>query len=203
MAGIGINLIKGRTMSVAKRRRQFWFMMVYLAACSACVVLAANYATKSYITARRRRNEMKRLESRFLNQHEGGGTLPRYAAQLRDEMDRIAEDLDTAGDLLERRIRLASVLAGLALPLEGSVNISELSFDGDAGIMRFSLVTPASPRGEAIRATDLVAAWNENPIVTSQMGPVTPVGTQRDKVNGQPVIILKFEAGRSEGEEDG
>ena len=120
--------------------------------------------------------------------------MPALAAQLDGDLRDCVGKLDQVRKVLERRVLLAHILSGLCLALPPEIYVMNLQWDRSGNKLQFDLVLPIDQPRRTVSSRDLMAAWNSDPRLASQVRELTLITTQREKVNGRTVFVSRFSA---------
>jgi hypothetical protein len=187
-----INLIKSRTLSRETRRRIFLGLVAYVLVCGAILVALSYRSTQELTASRRMRGEIARLERRFQEEHPGEKDIVRYGRQLEKELETLGGKIELIKGVCERRTELAGIILALSAPLPADVNISGLDLNTEKNKLEFDVNFPINEPNATIDATPLINAWNRNPDLTSQVGKISSVRSQKKRIDAQSVENWHF-----------
>ena len=69
-----------------------------------------------------------------------------------------------------------------------------LQWDRAGGKLQFDLVLPIEQPRRTVSSREVLAAWNSDPRIASQVRDLTLITTQRERVNGRTVFVSRFSA---------
>jgi len=192
MAVFQINLIRERTIPARRRKAIFWGVSVYLVLCIALLAFVANHATRRLLATRRLRHEIVRLENQFQLVYPGMHDILAFARQSEQKLTAYARDLESIDAFLADRLNLSGLLASLKAPLPEGVHLFNLDLDQDDKTLSFDIVLPAGSMESSVNGARLANFWNADEVLMSQAGRIRSVAAQRNRVQNQQVMILRF-----------
>jgi hypothetical protein len=185
MTLIRINLIRGRAPGAQARQRILIGMLLYLALCGILLVLLSGNAARRLVETRNLRASLMELESQFQSRHGSEGNLVFYGRSLNSRLDSYARLLEKINLAYSNRTDLARVVLALAAPLPSDARLHGLSLKPDKKILEFDVDFAVESAGETIDASQLIAAWNRDQNLTSQVSRVNSVRSQKKSVDGR------------------
>jgi hypothetical protein len=193
MATFEINLAKSRVIPAARRRIWFYGLAAYIAITGLLFVFFANKLTRNLLTVRELRAHFKLLEHGYLvGRTPQDNNIVAYANKMGAAMDTYANTLEALDSMLNRRVRVAHVLLGLAAPLPAEASIYSVELSADKRELVFEVLTSEKQSRDDITPPNLISAWGHNPDISQEVTQITSVNRQRITRNGQGVLIWRF-----------
>ena len=192
MGPFSINLIKEQAPSPAARRRIFLGMLGYVFACGCALILASYGATRKLVMTSNMRDEINRLEAGFRKNHSGHSDILLFGRNLKLQVEQASQKLELINKICAGRTELARVLLALSAPLPANVNISGVQLDREKKTLEFDVDFPVGGANETIDATQLIAAWNGNAALMSELSKIGSVRSQKRTVEGRVVENWHF-----------
>ena len=203
MVTFDINLIRARTMPAAQRKAVFWLVALYLLICIVLLAYVANHGTRRIVASSRLGREIRRLEGEFRAVYPGEKDILAFAQRSEERLTQDARRVEIIDEPMDKRVNLSGVLASLKAPLPPTVHLFNLKVDrhvGGARELTFDIVIPAGPMETRVNPGRLVAYWNADEVLMSRTGRIRSVAAQRQNIQNDPVLILRFACGLNGGE---
>ena len=193
MAEFTINLIKDQVMPLKMRRRIFWCMISYVSTCIFAVVAIVFMASRELLHASRQRADMARITTKFREDHPGQSDIFRYSDSMNRSGEQIASVLDVVKQHFIARTDVARILVGITAVLPKDIRLVAFSLDAEKGTVTFDLAAPIVSNAERpMDAGELVGLWNRSSHLTSELDQIQSVASNRSRIGGKPVFILRF-----------
>lgn len=196
MARFRINMAKGYVVSVDRRRvwrrRLSVYFVLMLVLMAACVGVVAQWA----LAARAQVRDLRVQEERFLAQYQAGtGDMERHVGRLSGRLSACADRLEALSAFSPCECPVSSVLLGLARRLPVGMELGQVSVDGVARRVTFSVLAPVGRRiAEHETPPNLVAQWMADPLLAGRMGGLTAGKSERVSGGGTEVMVWQFSA---------
>lgn len=196
MVTFKINLLRNQVAPQPIRRKIFRAMALYLTVSGCLLILLGFRAARKLQSAFQDRQKIARMEERFREQHPGFTDIVPYGRELNQKLDKMSEAIQTCNAACENRVELARILLALSAPLPATVNISAVELSQTRKTFEFEVDFPVEGASETIDATRLLQVWNSDPTLSSQIGRISSVRSQKRNMQGRFVENWRFAGSR-------
>lgn len=186
-----INLARELTSSGEERQRFYNGMLIYLALCSAVLVLTAYLSAvnlKRYIENKRELSQLLATASAITGMDVATFKHPDKVYQ---ELELYAGRLASSKQALSAQVRLLPVVHNLFESLPEGVALLNLSANRKA--VSFGLAMPMASEESGDPVRKLKAAWEGNPALMEKVAAIRPVTGERRSMGSTPVFFMQFE----------
>jgi hypothetical protein len=190
MATYEINLIRDRVPTAGRRKRVYWFMMVYCLACGAVLVAVANRESKAFLKTAKASKESRDIEARFRERHPNQEGVVPYAEALRNRMEQVSGELEGIQTVLEKRANVARILLALLAPLPRDMMIIDFQFNLKSNKLSFNLMVPKERPEDSRDFGELLAEWNNSERLQMEVRQIQTVSRKRNVMGKKSVFIM-------------
>ena len=194
-----INLIKNRVLGFKKRRAVFLALIMYLAACALALVYLSNRVSDKFVSSARLRQEVMDLEHKFRQLQPKQADLLEYSSGVKTKTAQYIQKLEVIERVLSGRINLARLMQKFSEILPASAYINNLSLDSKKQALDFDVVLPEDAAAGNFNTSQLISAWQKDSTVMADIEYIKSSSSQRQKISGQSVAILKFSCSLAKG----
>lgn len=194
-----INLLRDRVPGIARRRRRYWLMVGYVALAGIALVLVLKMSVTQWLEARELRRRTELMETQFRStRNEADGIQPFVEFQHK-QLEGHQRALQALDQFYASDVRLAPVLMALVKHLPRSAIIRSFSVQGDAGTIQVEILFVGLQAARGKDPAELLALWNADALIASQLGEISFQGSNVDGVATQNDIIWRFTATLKKG----
>jgi hypothetical protein len=188
------NLILHTVPPPALRKSIYLAMAAYLVVCGIVTVWVLHQSALRLMDAVHERTEIRALEESFRRLYnEPEGTLAEVTRRVDAELEETQAALSIVRKLVERRVVLPRLLAGLVHPLPSDVQLVRVDLNRSRGSLEFDLAMPDAPDRELAHARSLVDAWNASPVLAGQVEDIRIVARNTQRLGDQAIVVLRLE----------
>ena len=191
MNAFRLNLIKDQVPAFKQRRVIFWQMHLYVLLAGLLLVYVSFEATRDVSVYYRMLREAKVIETEFSRKYETQIGMGAYLREVSRDLTRKVERIESIEDLMDKRLLISPVLAGLARPLDPDMSVVRFEL-GENGGFQFDIAC-ARESGANIDSSVLIAAWEADEKLAVVIKNIKPALVQRQLVEAGSKVLLKYE----------
>lgn len=188
-----LNLIRDRVPSAQTRRRHYWLMIGYLAVSGVLLAITTGMATQRLLAAAHLRTERAQLEAGFRNEHPTGDSIQEFYRDILDQLGRQKGMLQAVDARLRGDLRFAAMLRSLAQSLPSGVSLRSISVNPENKSIQVELLSMNADGERASSPSDLLARWNQDAAIASQVREWTYKGSQSEGGQGRNDRVMRFD----------
>lgn len=189
-----INLIRGQVPDARQRRSRYWAMIAYLGLSGLALVLGIGYATSRLAEYASLKQRMRDMERRFADDSGATEGIRNHAISLEKRLERRVESLRLVNKSLDDSARLGVLVAAIARTLPAGVSFQGLAVSGGSRSVTLQLSVMTVGAANDPVPGDLIAAWQKEPGVASQISGISYLGSEVATLAGRNDMIWKFSA---------
>ncbi len=193
MAHFEINLIRDRTLPRPLRKGLFWGLLAYLVLSGIGLAIVAHRAALRFVDATAQHRELRVIERQFKADHPNEKSVLSCAQGLQKRMDTSVGVLSGIEGTLRNSFSLSRLLLGLAKPLPADCVLVNVDLRTKAGMIQFSVMTPAS-KTQNLTAGKIIDFWAQEGTLEAQLKEIRAETSQREYRAGRPVLVHRFSA---------
>lgn len=188
------NLTRFAVPTPALRKAIYLGMLLYLVLCGVFMAWVLHRSALHVMETVHARTEIRALERSFRRLYgEQEGSLPSLARQLEADLEQTQAQLAVVRKLLERRVHLPRLVAGLIQPLPPDVQFVRMEMNRTRGLLEFDLAMPDAPDRELAHARSLVDAWNASPVLAGELEDIRIVARNTQRLGEEAIVVLRLE----------
>jgi hypothetical protein len=156
--------------------------------------LVFHYGTRQLVDTAHARTELDVLEQSFRRLHGGiHGSLAGAAEELRKDLQHRNQHLQNVQGILDGRVRVPAILAGVHIPLPEQVQVVRLEVDRSRRLLQMDLAMPDASADKMVDARTLVEAWNAQPLLNGELSKLRIVTRNTQRAGDRSVVIMRVE----------
>jgi hypothetical protein len=186
-----LNLIKDQVPGFKQRRVIFWQMHLYVLLSGALLVYVSFEAAREASAYRSVMQDSQIIETTFSRKYDEQGGMGPYLQDVSRDVVRKTEWMASVDDLMNQRLLLSPVLAGIARALRSDMSLVRFELKGGGGF-EFDIAC-GKQKGANIDSSVLIAAWESDEKLAEVLKSIKPARVQRQLVGKGSVILLKYE----------
>jgi len=194
-----INLIKNRVPRLEKRKAIFLSIILYHAACSLVLVFLCYSITAGFVKIAYYKKQVGRLEKEVSMRYSQGRSIFNYASDMKTEIVKYIDALETIDSVLCKRINLALLTENLLASLPCGAYMDNFRLDSASKKLSFNVIMPAENTENVFNAGELISAWKNNASLMLNIERIELTMSKRQKIGEQAVFISEFSCNLSKG----
>lgn len=194
-----INLLRDRVPGIAQRRRRYWLMVGYVALTGIALVLVLKMSVAQWMETRELRRRTDLMETQFRSTRNDADGIQSFVDFQHKQLEGHQRALQALDQFYASDVRLAPVLMALVKHLPRGAIIRNFSVQGAAGSIQVEILFVGLQTARGKDPAELLALWNADALIASQLGEFSFQGSSVDGVATQNDIIWRFTATLKKG----
>lgn len=193
MTAFKINLIRDVIASPARRARIFQGILAYMTAFGVLTAIVAWRHTARLVDLHGRSQALAIQEKWFRQKYPDVSDFKEYSEDLRLGLEHCAAQLAGIRDVIGWRLELPPILLALLQPMTAGMRMGSFSVDREKKSFDFEVSVPSATFERQRRSdTDIMTAWNENPVLRTRLKSIVLIGSRRARGPTGFEYVLNF-----------
>ncbi len=180
MTAFKVNLIRDVVPSPILRARIFHGILAYVAVFGILTAIVAWWHTVRTVNLNGRSTALAIQEKWFRHKYPDVSDFKEYSEDLRLGLEHCAAQLSGIRNVMGGRLDLPPVMLALLQPMTAGMRLGSFSVDREKKSFGFEVSVPAATFERQRRSdTDIMTAWNENPVLRTRLKSIVLIGSRR------------------------
>jgi hypothetical protein len=177
-----VNLIRDVVPSPMLRTRIFRGVLAHFAAFGILTAMVAWWHTVRIVNLHGRSTALAIQEKWFRKEYPDVTDFKEYSEDLRLGLEHCAAQLAGIRNVMGGRLELPPVMLALLQPMTAGMRLGSFSVDREKKSFGFEISVPAATFERQRRNdTDIMTAWNENPVLRTRLKSIVLIGSRRSR----------------------
>lgn len=182
MTAFRVNLIRDVVPSPVLRARIFHGILAYVTVFGILAAIFAWWHTVRIVNLHGRAAALAIQEKWFRQKYPDVSDFEEYSEDLRLGLEHCAAQLTGIRNVMDGRLDIPPVMLALLQPMTAGMRMGSFSVDREKKSFGFEVSVPAATFERQRRSdTDIMTAWNEDPVLRTRLKSIVLIGSRRSR----------------------